>query len=764
VSGNALEQLALFNFQDFGSVVPGLTLSSATDSATIRGVSFNPVTQTTPTVSFYLNDAPVQPTFAFESLFDVGQIELLRGPQGTLRGQSAPSGAITITSRRPDLQNFGGYMSATATDQQAYNFQGAVNLPIVEDKFGLRLAALHDHTNNGGVDSVNSTTEPSFDTVAYRISARLEPIDALSVQVAYQNLYTKSIAFGSGALFGPGNGVQGPPLPQGKLLTVATDADHTFSRQEFLSDQVQYRFAGQELTYVGGLSKVSNPEPETFGNTDNRVNGNWPGIAIQTDLTRWTHELRLSSQERLFGFLDYVAGTYYQMENITNNVNLGPLIFFPGAFGSPLANPVSQSPNLDYSLGLVDSVPSHTNELSFFGNGIIHVGEKIELSGGVRFIKAEKSDTRVNTTTPALIALALPQAFCGGLGGTFGLTYPGVCSIPIPGSTTSGPSENYTKRPIVYSATLSYHFTPDLMAYFNTGSAWRPGPPQGMFVNGGNDPVLNSLSNLQDETSRSYEVGLKSTWFDHRLRVNTDYYHQTFDNFVAQISGQLAYLAVPAVGPPVVDVVQGVNVNVPVTVDGVDLDVYFSPTKAWSVGGGFSWADGRYNNALVPCNDGNFDGIPDTIIPTVAQFQAHNEVIAQCRLSGSSSNAPKWDATLQSQFTQPINNTLEAYISGLFTYNPKNPNASTTYTVPAYALLNLYLGVRNPGTGWEIQGYAKNVTNNRTITNLGASPVQTAIDRSPPYSTFFGPSGYYGISYLPQREFGVTFRYAVGSR
>ena len=73
----------------------------------------------------YLNEMPVEPNTMFQATFDIGQIEVLRGPQGTLRGRSSPSGAITYTTRRPDLTEVGGYISMLGTSRGDINMQGA---------------------------------------------------------------------------------------------------------------------------------------------------------------------------------------------------------------------------------------------------------------------------------------------------------------------------------------------------------------------------------------------------------------------------------------------------------------------------------------------------------------------------------------------------------------------------------------------------------------------------------------------------------------
>ena len=106
VTAETLQKLNIRQFQDIQAVVPGLSLSPTPtgyqNAASLRGVSFDVNTGAQPTVAFYLNDAPVQLSFLFQSMFDVGQVEVLKGPQGTNRGISAPSGAPSEkTSRVP---------------------------------------------------------------------------------------------------------------------------------------------------------------------------------------------------------------------------------------------------------------------------------------------------------------------------------------------------------------------------------------------------------------------------------------------------------------------------------------------------------------------------------------------------------------------------------------------------------------------------------------------------------------------------------------
>jgi len=112
VSGTSLEKLNLTKFQDVQAVVPGLDLRSGNNgfstTAQLRGAGYDSASSAPPPVEFYLNDAITFPMLLFQSMYDTQQVEVLRGPQGTLRGRAAPSGSITITTRKPDLDQFGG--------------------------------------------------------------------------------------------------------------------------------------------------------------------------------------------------------------------------------------------------------------------------------------------------------------------------------------------------------------------------------------------------------------------------------------------------------------------------------------------------------------------------------------------------------------------------------------------------------------------------------------------------------------------------------
>ena len=81
--------------------------------------------------------------FQTEPYYDIGSLELLRGPQGTFAGANATGGAVFITARNPDLNSINGYASAQLGNYDQVKVQGAINLPL-SDTLAVRLAANHE--------------------------------------------------------------------------------------------------------------------------------------------------------------------------------------------------------------------------------------------------------------------------------------------------------------------------------------------------------------------------------------------------------------------------------------------------------------------------------------------------------------------------------------------------------------------------------------------------------------------------------------------
>src|ERR1700733_7947815 len=114
VGGVTLKHLALTQFQDLQSLISGLTLSDnggQGQNISLRGITYDPDTAANPAVDLYVNEVPLsQTSSAFQDLYDMDSLEVIRGPQGTLRGRTSPAGAILMETKKPDMDGWNGYV------------------------------------------------------------------------------------------------------------------------------------------------------------------------------------------------------------------------------------------------------------------------------------------------------------------------------------------------------------------------------------------------------------------------------------------------------------------------------------------------------------------------------------------------------------------------------------------------------------------------------------------------------------------------------
>ncbi len=161
--------------------VPNLTFSKTNFTGyniQIRGIGTQAISVTTdPAVAVSFNDIPFLRNHFFEQeFFDVSQVEVLRGPQGTLYGRNATSGVVNLISAKPTDQ----YEAMGSVDVGNYNnrrLEGMLNMPVLDDKIDLRVAG--EWTKRDGY-AFNEQTDQSIDgrnLWSGRISLQVRPID-----------------------------------------------------------------------------------------------------------------------------------------------------------------------------------------------------------------------------------------------------------------------------------------------------------------------------------------------------------------------------------------------------------------------------------------------------------------------------------------------------------------------------------------------------------------------------------------------------------
>src|ERR1700730_3979970 len=210
VTAATLQENAATTFFDYASGIPNLSFGFSDSGAnagfansrqlTIRGIAG------AGTTGFYIDDTPV-PASIDPKVVDVSRIEVLRGPQGTLYGALSMGGTVRMLTEQPDDRNMSahahGSLSETErTDVPNYQTDGALNMPLIEGKLGVRISGVREE--EGGyfkrdAQDTGSAIDNRAQSASNGAQAALlwEPLDNLSVtpRVLYQHTQLNGFPF-----------------------------------------------------------------------------------------------------------------------------------------------------------------------------------------------------------------------------------------------------------------------------------------------------------------------------------------------------------------------------------------------------------------------------------------------------------------------------------------------------------------------------------------------------------------------------------------
>lgn len=320
VTGEALTRQGATSLLDLSSIVPGLSTVEFTpgqNRVQLRGISS---LQGNPTVGTYLDEMPLNveggfPNYGADVRFiDLERVEVLRGPQGTLYGEGSMGGTIRYITRNPDLTDASfGFDTAIGTvkdGSELYRANVVVNVPVVQDVFGLRLAGGYER-NPGWIDypAFNEKDVNEGTSKTARLKSLWKVTDAFSASLLllYQDTELDANNLGTIATRTSSAVLKSPYLDENKMgsLTLNYDAGsfsvlNATSYGERTSDQTL-----DFTTLLRGAYIFLGP---IFG---------FDGTTIRTiaanqffEFKALTEELRLASKGD--GALSWTGGVYYR--------------------------------------------------------------------------------------------------------------------------------------------------------------------------------------------------------------------------------------------------------------------------------------------------------------------------------------------------------------------------------------------------------------------------------------------------------------------
>lgn len=472
----ALATLGANQMADYLTRTPGVVFNQSVpgnSTAILRGVATTTgIAQAQGTTGYFIDDVPLTDPFYSAGIpdidtFDVDNITVLRGPQGTLFGSASLGGAINYQARRPDLSNFDvharGSYDAVAHGGDGYGAEAMVNLPVVSDQFAVRAVGV-DRQDAGFVDNLGTgRTDANRTTVrGGRVLATFAPSDHTHINYLF--------------------------LQQTEATRDAGAVDPTvgpFDKSTAVAEPFSYRTIihnlrlDQDLGFAT-LTATATRHEKTFSSVQD-YSGLAPSLAPVSFLEGGsskgdTFEARLASASG--HRLEYVVGAFYDStDELVRDQLTSPVA--TAAFGSPT---------------LIDApVKIRGRESALFGEATYHLNSTLKATLGGRLFR-----TQLSTDTVQDGPLA------GGHSETFG------------GSKETGFSPK---------ASISWQPRADQMVYALVSKGFRFGGP-----NIAIDPNFAIPKQFKSDSLVNYEVGARTNWFERRLQLDGTLFYVDWSN------------------------------------------------------------------------------------------------------------------------------------------------------------------------------------------------------------------------------------------
>ena len=592
VSGDALTAQGKPSIESAAQLVPSLNFQKSgttlNQSIFLRGVG---------TASFSIAGEPSVSTVvdgvvfarsgeAFSDLVDIAQLEVLRGPQGTLFGKNASAGVINITTKQP-TRTGGGTAEASYFTGGEFRTRASINLPLGGDLLS-RFTGFYG-SYRGNIRNV-TTGDKVNGYRHYGARAQIAYRPAGGVQLAFIADYHHNNDDCCAEVIGTGplNALGIPPRDSaGNLIpSLAINAlptprgDETRAVAQNLITRTRetgYGFSLQADVPVGTNTLTSISSYRKWNNTEIRDGDFLPAAYVGFNQLHdngpqhsntVTQEIRLTSPASQF--LSYVLGGYYSRakaervftrNDIVCSLATGAPIGVLTPCGSANANP-STFPSATADFG------STFKNLALFGQATANLSPTFRLIGGLRYSHDSLAVFHSRTTT---------------------LAGPGIQpSFPVTTTGTGQPATIFTasqkKSNISGKAAAQYDFNPNVTGYVSYTRGYK-GPAYNVFFN----LNVTGTNAIAAETSNSYEVGLKNTLADGRLTLNFDAFYAKYSNFQAN-------------NP---DVVSGVVVTRftnagDVSTRGVEADLSWRPVRNLNINGGIAYTNAHVDRFNQP--------------------------------------------------------------------------------------------------------------------------------------------------------------------
>lgn len=659
LSGDELALRGMSDISELAQSVPSLTLepsraTNTTLTAFIRGVGQqDPLAGFEQGVALYLDDVYMaRPQGALLDIYDVERIEVLRGPQGTLYGRNAVGGAVKYVTRRLgdelDINLRGSF--GTYNQQE---FVATASVPVTD---GLRVGGtVASFSRDGYGDNVFTGGEQyDKDIFGYRLSAEWDVTDSLLVRVAYDDTNDKSSAV---AGYRPYDGVtiDAPALGDvwdtragaSEAATGTTTGINGNNEVEASGYSVSIDWMINDAVTLRSITADREDYTESVIDFDSLPVPDFDAPVIY-DNEQFSQEIQLLWNTDKF---NAVAGVYYLDATAANDfdVVLGQLVPVVGLTA--------------YTGGVVD-----TEAWSVFGDLTYNLSDKLSVALGLRYTEDKRTADIFRSNY-----LGFQSPFFGN---------DAAAQIAI----TSDYEASKTYTDTSPRLNVSYAMSDDLNIYANYSQGWKAGS---FDPRGANFATPEVEKGYDPEQLDSYELGVKSTWWDGRAVTNVAVFYSEYTDM--QIPGSVG---VDTDGDGINDDFVGTVTNAGESeIMGLEIEGNIRLTEALSTQFAASFLDTEFKEYLVNgvnvADQREIQNTPDTTIFVALNYAT--ELMGGATLFG-------------------IN---YAYKSDINQFEVPNP----VLDQDAYGLVNASAVWTSPSEQWRVGIHGKNLTDEEVKTS-----------------------------------------------
>ncbi len=613
---------------------------------------------------------------AFGDLVDVDQIEVLRGPQGTLFGKNASAGVINIISKKP-TRTFGGYVEAGFFTDSEYRGRAAINVPL-GDSVRSRLTGFYTNYDGNIRNTAVNKLVNGFEHYGGRLQVDADAGPNVKLAFIADYHHNDDDCCGEVIATGPINPATGAVVanPSSGVLPTPRGADTRSIAQDLVTrtKETGYGFSLQADISAGTQTVTSITAYRNYKNTEIRDGDFLPGAYVgfnqlhdfgpQTGDT-FSQELRLTSPGHQF--LTYVLGAYYSRAASERIFTRNDVVCntTPGTTPNPLVPCGSAgAPRTTSPTGTADFGSVFKN-MALFGQGTLNLAERFRLIGGLRYT-VDQLDVFHSRVT----ALAGP-----GINGNFDQ---GVYNNGLGGGVSNGIPfrAKATNENLSGKAGVQYDISHGSTAYATFARGYK-GPAFNVFYN----LTATGTNTIAPETSDSYELGLKNTFLDGKLTLNLAAYYAKYRNFQANNPDLVAGVVVT----------RFTNAG-DVSTRGGELDATFRPIRDLNFTGGVAYTDAHVDRFNAP--------LGAAVVPAGTPLGF----------------APKWKGNLSADYRVRTGGVADIFLGAQGSYQSSELGLFSADavqrrlgTIGAYGLVNLSVGLATPDDHYKLTFQVRNL-------------------------------------------------------